>query len=126
MKVAVIGTGYVGLVAGAGFADFGNSVTCVDIDRARVARLLAGEMPIYEPGLESLVERNAARGRLRFTTELEAAVAGADAVFIAVGTPQGDDGRADLGQVVSAAESIGRALTGWAVIATKSTVPVGT
>jgi len=126
MKVAVIGTGYVGLVAGTGFADFGSEVICVDIDRARISMLEAGGVPIYEPGLADLIRRNASRGRLRFTSETASAVAGADVVFIAVGTPQGDDGRANLDHVMAAARDIGRALTGWAVIATKSTVPVGT
>jgi UDPglucose 6-dehydrogenase len=126
VKVAIIGTGYVGLVAGAGFADFGNSVTCVDIDAERVARLQRGEVPIYEPGLHDLIQRNASRGRLVYTTDLASAVAGADVVFIAVGTPQSDDGHANLDHVLGAARDIGRALTGWAVVATKSTVPVGT
>lgn len=126
MKLAVIGTGYVGLVAGAGFSDFGNDVTCVDIDADRVDRLNAGEIPIYEPGLTELVKRNAEAGRLQFTSELDAAVAGADAVFLAVGTPSSRDGSADLSFVLAAAEQVGRALTGYAVIVTKSTVPVGT
>jgi UDPglucose 6-dehydrogenase len=126
MKVAVIGTGYVGLVAGTGFADFGSQVTCVDIDSARIAQLARGVVPIYEPGLSDLIQRNVSHGRLHFTSDLPGAVAGAEVIFIAVGTPQGDDGRADLSQVLAAATDIGRALTGWAVIATKSTVPVGT
>ena len=126
MRVAVLGTGYVGLVAGAGFADFGNDVVCADVDAEKVARLVRGELPIYEPGLERLVARNAADGRLVFTTDVAAAVAGAEAVFIAVGTPASSDGSADLSYVLAAAESVGRALTDWAVIVTKSTVPVGT
>jgi UDPglucose 6-dehydrogenase len=127
MKIAVIGTGYVGLVAGAGFSEFGNDVTCVDVDAARVAGLEAGRIPIYEPGLEELVHRNAAEGRLLFTTELQGAVAGADVVIIAVGTPQGSYGLgANLEQVWTAGREIARALTGFAVVATKSTVPVGT
>jgi len=126
MKVAVIGTGYVGLVAGTGFADFGNQVTCVDIDRARIATLEGGGVPIYEPGLGDLIQRNRSRGRLRFTGDVGSAVAGAEVVFIAVGTPQEDDGRANLDYVLAAAREIGAALTGWAVVATKSTVPVGT
>jgi UDPglucose 6-dehydrogenase len=126
MKVAVIGTGYVGLVAGAGLADFGNAVVCVDIDRDRIAALQRGVVPIYEPGLGDLINRNAERGRLRFTTEVSTAVAGADAVFIAVGTPQDADGSAQLGQVLVAAQEIARHLTGWTAIAIKSTVPVGT
>ena len=127
MRVAVIGTGYVGLVAGAGFADFGNDVVCVDIDAVRVEGLRRGEVPIYEPGLEALVQRNCADGRLTFTTELSEAVPGADVIVIAVGTPQGNyGGGAELEFVFEAAADIGRALTGWAVIVTKSTVPVGT
>jgi UDPglucose 6-dehydrogenase len=127
MKLAVIGTGYVGLVAGAGFADFGNDVVCVDIDAGRIERLRRGEIPIYEPGLGELVKRNADAGRLKFTTEIEPSVAGVDAVFLAVGTPSDPrDGSADLSYVLKAAEQVGRALTGWAAIVTKSTVPVGT
>jgi UDPglucose 6-dehydrogenase len=127
VKVAVIGTGYVGLVAGAGFSEFGNDVTCVDIDAGRVAKLRRGEVPIYEPGLEELVKRNAAANRLEFTSELAPAIAGARVVVIAVGTPQGSyGGGAEMQYVFSAARDIGRALTGWAVIVTKSTVPVGT
>jgi UDPglucose 6-dehydrogenase len=127
MRVAVIGTGYVGLVAGAGFSDFGNEVTCVDIDARRVERLRRGEIPLYEPGLEDLVRRNSGEGRLRFTTEVAEAVPGAEVVLIAVGTPQGSYGLgADLEQVWSAGRSVGRALTAFAVVATKSTVPVGT
>ncbi|HEX4421783.1 MAG TPA: UDP-glucose/GDP-mannose dehydrogenase family protein [Kofleriaceae bacterium] len=126
MKIAVIGTGYVGLVTGAGFSDFGHDVTCVDIDRTRVEALRRGEIPIYEPGLSDLVKRNAALGRLRFTTSTAEAVPGAQAVFIAVGTPSSDDGSADLSFVLEAARQIGAALDGFAIIVTKSTVPVGT
>ncbi|HXD45374.1 MAG TPA: UDP-glucose/GDP-mannose dehydrogenase family protein [Pseudolabrys sp.] len=127
MRIAVIGTGYVGLVSGACFSEFGVSVTCVDNDAHKIARLQQGEMPIYEPGLDQIVESNARAGRLAFTTDLTAAVAGADAVFIAVGTPsRRGDGHADLSYVFAAAEEIGRALTGYAVVVTKSTVPVGT
>jgi UDPglucose 6-dehydrogenase len=126
MKLAVIGTGYVGLVAGAGFADFGNEVTCVDVDAAKIARLRRGLLPIYEPGLEVLVERNAARGNLGFTTDLAAAVRGADVVFIAVGTPASPSGAADLSAVWQAADAIGDALTGFTVVVDKSTVPIGT
>jgi UDPglucose 6-dehydrogenase len=127
MKLAMIGTGYVGLVAGIGFSDFGNDVTCVDVDGVRIARLGQGEIPIYEPGLKELLDRNLHAGRLSFSTDVAAAVAGAEAVFIAVGTPQNDhDGAADLSYVLRAAEQIGHALTGWSVIVTKSTVPVGT
>jgi len=127
MRIAVIGTGYVGLVSGACFSEFGVSVVCVDKEEAKIARLRRGEMPIYEPGLEGLVAANVTAGRLSFTTELRAAVEGADAVFIAVGTPsRRGDGHADLSYVFAAAEEIGRALTGYAVVVTKSTVPVGT
>ena len=127
MRIAMIGTGYVGLVSGACFSEFGASVSCVDQDAAKIAALQRGEMPIYEPGLAALVAANAAAGRLSFTTELAAAVAGVDAVFIAVGTPsRRGDGHADLSYVFAAAEAIGQALRGPAVVVTKSTVPVGT
>ncbi len=127
MHIAVIGTGYVGLVSGACFSEFGVSVTCVDKDESKIARLKRGEMPIYEPGLDQLVESNVKAGRLAFSTDLKAAVGGADAVFIAVGTPsRRGDGHADLSYVFGAAEEIAAALTGYAVIVTKSTVPVGT
>jgi len=127
MKIAMIGTGYVGLVSGVCLSDFGHEVTCVDRDEAKVARLLKGEVPIYEPGLEQLMAKNVAAGRLSFTGDLAAAVAGADAVFIAVGTPtRRGDGHADLTYVMAAAAEIGRALTGYAVVVTKSTVSVGT
>ncbi|HZS36526.1 MAG TPA: UDP-glucose/GDP-mannose dehydrogenase family protein [Polyangia bacterium] len=125
MRLAVLGTGYVGLVAGAGFADFGNDVCCVDIDADKVARLERGELPIYEPGLEPLLRRNVAEGRLTFTTDIARAVRGAEVAIIAVGTPSAHDGSADLSQVLAAAQAIGRALDGFAVIVTKSTVPVG-
>src|SRR5215472_11510850 len=132
MRIAVIGTGYVGLVSGACFSEFGVSVTCVDTDRAKIARLQRGEMPIYEPGLDELVAANTNAGRLSFTSELAPAIEGADAVFIAVGTPsRRGDGHADLSYVFTAAEEIGRALAetraeGYTVVVTKSTVPVGT
>jgi UDPglucose 6-dehydrogenase len=127
MRVAMIGTGYVGLVSGACFSEFGVSVSCVDQDEAKIASLRRGEMPIYEPGLAALVAANVAAGRLSFATDLATAVAGADAVFIAVGTPsRRGDGHADLSYVFAAAEAIGRALRGPAVVVTKSTVPVGT
>jgi UDPglucose 6-dehydrogenase len=127
MRIAVIGTGYVGLVSGACFSEFGVAVTCVDKDARKIAQLQQGEVPIYEPGLDQLVETNARAGRLAFTTDLAGAVAGADAVFIAVGTPsRRGDGHADLTYVFAAAEEIARALTGYAVVVTKSTVPVGT
>jgi UDPglucose 6-dehydrogenase len=126
MRIAVLGTGYVGLVAGAGFADFGNEVTCVDIDADKVERLRRGEIPIYEPGLERLVEHNVAEDRLRFTTQVTEAVAEAEIVFIAVGTPSAHDGSADLSQVLAAARDIGRSIKRYTVVVTKSTVPVGT
>ncbi|HXY99544.1 MAG TPA: UDP-glucose/GDP-mannose dehydrogenase family protein [Stellaceae bacterium] len=127
MRIAMIGTGYVGLVSGACFSEFGVSVTCVDKDEGKIERLRAGEIPIYEPGLGQIVESNVRAGRLSFTADLAAAVAGADAVFIAVGTPsRRGDGHADLSYVFGAAEEIARALTGYAVVVTKSTVPVGT
>ena len=127
MRIAMIGTGYVGLVSGACFSEFGVDVVCVDKDQGKIQRLKDGKIPIFEPGLEALVESNAKAGRLTFTTDLPRAVAGADAVFIAVGTPsRRGDGHADLSYVYGAAEEIGRALTGYAVVVTKSTVPVGT
>jgi UDPglucose 6-dehydrogenase len=126
MKIAVVGTGYVGLVTGAGFSDFGHDVTCVDIDAARISTLRSGEVPFYEPGLHDLIRRNTALGRLHFTTTTAGAVAGAQVVFIAVGTPSADDGSADLAYVLGAAKDIGAALTQFAVVVTKSTVPIGT
>jgi UDPglucose 6-dehydrogenase len=127
MRIAMIGTGYVGLVSGACFSDFGHDVVCVDKDARKIERLKGGEVPIFEPGLEALIAKNTAAGRLSFTTDLLAAVDGAEAVFIAVGTPtRRGDGHADLSYVMAAAAEIGRALTGYAVIVTKSTVPVGT
>ena len=127
MRVAMIGTGYVGLVSGACFSDFGHQVVCVDKDARKIAMLEAGEIPIFEPGLDVLVHRNAAAGRLSFTTELESAVAEADAVFIAVGTPsRRGDGHADLSYVYAAAREIAAACRKPTVVVTKSTVPVGT
>ncbi|MEX0922933.1 MAG: UDP-glucose/GDP-mannose dehydrogenase family protein [Rhodovibrionaceae bacterium] len=127
MRIAMIGTGYVGLVSGACFSEFGTQVICVDKDAAKIARLEAGEIPIFEPGLEGLVTGNVEAGRLTFTTELAPSVAGADAVFIAVGTPsRRGDGHADLSYVYAAAEEIAKAITGYCVVVTKSTVPVGT
>ncbi len=127
MRVAMIGTGYVGLVSGACFADFGHVVTCVDKDAGKIERLNQGEIPIFEPGLESLVDKNVKEDRLFFTTEAKDAVAGADAVFIAVGTPsRRGDGHADLSYVYSAAEEIAGLMDGFTVVVTKSTVPVGT
>lgn len=127
MKIAMIGTGYVGLVSGVCFSDFGHEVVCVDKNPEKIALLQAGEVPIFEPGLEALMAKNVAAGRLSFTLDLAEAVAGADAVFIAVGTPtRRGDGHADLTYVMAAAAEIGAALTGYTVVVTKSTVPVGT
>ncbi len=127
MHVTMIGSGYVGLVSGACFADFGHDVVCVDKDERKIAALLEGRMPIFEPGLDELVARNVAAGRLRFTTDLKEGVKDADAVFIAVGTPsRRGDGHADLSYVYAAAEEIAHAITGFTVIVDKSTVPVGT
>jgi UDPglucose 6-dehydrogenase len=126
MKIAVVGTGYVGLVAGACFAESGNNVTCVDSDEVKIRMLRRGRMPIYEPGLEELVRRNRHEGRLTFTTMLPKAVRDATIIFIAVGTPQGDDGSADLQQVVGVARDVARSMNGYKVIVDKSTVPVGT
>jgi UDPglucose 6-dehydrogenase len=127
MRIAMIGTGYVGLVSGACIADFGHEVTCVDKDEAKIAALRAGEVPIYEPGLKDLVQSNARRKSLSFTTELAGALAGAEAVFIAVGTPsRRGDGHADLSYVYDATREIAALLTDFTVVITKSTVPVGT
>lgn len=126
MHVAVIGTGYVGLVSGSCLAELGHHVICVDTDAEKVARLRAGEIPIFEPGLEELVKRNVHAGRLQFTTSYAEAVPRAEVISIAVGTPSAEDGSADLRFVYAAAESIAQHLTGYAVIADKSTVPVGT
>jgi UDPglucose 6-dehydrogenase len=129
MKVTVVGTGYVGLVAGVCLAETGNDVVCADVDAGKIARLNAGEIPIYEPGLEPLVERNLSEARIRFTTDVAAAVAWGEIVFIAVGTPPGEDGSADLQHVLAVAETIGRNMPSDGpekVVITKSTVPVGT
>jgi UDPglucose 6-dehydrogenase len=126
MKISVIGTGYVGLVAGAGFADMGHEVVCCDVDAQKIAQLNQGVIPIYEPGLEKLVAHNATEGRLSFTTDIAASVKGSQVVLLAVGTPPAADGSADLRYIFEAAETAARALTGWAVLVTKSTVPVGT
>src|SRR5215210_5840516 len=126
MKIAVVGTGYVGLVLGACLAESGNDVTCVDKDAAKVRMLRRGKVPIYEPGLEEIVKRNKSEGRLIFTTELPKAVRASEVVFIAVGTPQGEDGSADLRHVMNVARDIAKAMNGYKVIVNKSTVPVGT
>ncbi len=127
MRIAVVGTGYVGLVSGACFSEFGIDVACVDMDAEKIIHLESGEIPIFEPGLEALVTNNVEKGRLSFTTQLESAVASSDAVFIAVGTPsRRGDGHADLSYVHAAATQIAEALCGYTVVVTKSTVPVGT
>jgi UDPglucose 6-dehydrogenase len=126
MHICVVGTGYVGLVTGACLADFGINVTCVDKDEEKITKLLDGEIPIYEPGLDSLVEKNAKAGRLHFSTDLAPAIQHALAIFIAVGTPPNEDGSADLSYVVQVAEAIADNLNGYKVVVTKSTVPIGT
>ena len=126
MKIAVVGTGYVGLVVGACLAENGNTVCCVDKDDAKIQMLQAGKIPIYEPGLEELVRRNHAEERLTFATDLPAAVRACEIVFIAVGTPQGEDGSADLQHVLAVARDVGRAMNKYMVVVDKSTVPVGT
>jgi UDPglucose 6-dehydrogenase len=126
MNVAVIGTGYVGLVSGTCFADSGNDVVCVDVDQSKIEKLNAGTVPIYEPGLEELIERNREESRLRFTTSIAEAMEAAEIVFIAVGTPMGEDGKADLSCVFAAAKEIGRHMKRYTVVVDKSTVPVGT
>src|SRR5262252_5983080 len=126
MKITVVGTGYVGLVVGACLAENGNNVICVDKDASKVSTLNAGKMTIYEPGLEEIVRRNRSEERLTFTTELPSAVQASAIVFIAVGTPQGEDGSADLQHVLGVARDIGRAMQAYTVIVDKSTVPVGT
>ncbi|HEX7486945.1 MAG TPA: UDP-glucose/GDP-mannose dehydrogenase family protein [Vicinamibacterales bacterium] len=126
MKIAVIGTGYVGLVAGACFAENGNDVVCVDTDEAKLRMLRRGKIPIFEPGLEELVRRNRAEKRLMFTSQVGTAVRASSIIFIAVGTPQGEDGSADLQHVLGVAREVARAMNGYKVIVNKSTVPVGT
>ena len=125
-KITVIGTGYVGLVSGAGISDFGHHVTCADIIESKIKLLKNGEIPIYEPGLHELVDRNVNAGRLSFTTKVDEAIQQADVIFIAVGTPQSDNGEANISAVESVARSIGKNLNNYKVICTKSTVPVGT
>lgn len=126
MRICVVGTGYVGLVAGAGFAEFGNDVVCADINEEKINKLHQGEIPIYEPGLEQLVKRNVAEKRLRFTTDVPEAVSDVDVIFIAVGTPPKADGSADLSYVWNVAKTIGEHATGFTIVVDKSTVPVGT
>ena len=126
MNITIIGTGYVGLVTGACLADIGNHVFCLDLDPRKIATLNDGGIPIYEPGLAELVERNVAAGRLSFSTDIEASVAHGDVQFIAVGTPPDEDGSADLQYVLAAARNIGRYMNGFKVVVDKSTVPVGT
>ncbi|MFQ5495720.1 MAG: UDP-glucose dehydrogenase family protein [Phycisphaerae bacterium] len=126
MKMTVVGTGYVGLVAGACFADSGNHVICVDCDEGKIRRLTDGEIPIYEPGLAEIVRRSTRAARLSFTTDLESAVKQSRVIFIAVGTPPAPDGSADLSAILSVSETIGRAMDGYRIVVMKSTVPVGT
>jgi UDPglucose 6-dehydrogenase len=126
MHVAVIGSGYVGLVAGACLAETGNDVTCVDVDAEKIARLQRNEIPIYEPGLEPMVQRNQEEGRLTFTTDIATAVRSARVILIAVGTPPGEDGSADLKHVLAVAREVGRHMNDFKIVVTKSTVPVGT
>jgi UDPglucose 6-dehydrogenase len=126
MKISVIGTGYVGLVTGTCLAESGNDVVCMDIDARKIELLNSGGVPIYEPGLEELIKRNATDGRLSFTTDMAKAVKGSDVIFIAVGTPPGEDGSADLQYVLAAAREIGAHMNGYKVVVNKSTVPVGT
>src|SRR5256885_977518 len=126
MRITVVGTGYVGLVAGVCFADSGHSVVCVDIDEAKVAALQQGKSPIYEPGLTELLEKNLAAERLSFSTSLQGAVRASDVVFIAVGTPERDDGSADLRAAMSVLQQIAQSAERYTVVVNKSTVPVGT
>ncbi|HTK26070.1 MAG TPA: UDP-glucose/GDP-mannose dehydrogenase family protein [Pyrinomonadaceae bacterium] len=126
MHIAVIGTGYVGLVSGACFAEFGVDVTCVDVDETKIEKLKSGIIPIYEPGLDTLVEKNVNAGRLHFTTEIRSAVEGAQAVFLAVGTPPKEDGSPDMSYYQQAAKDVAEAMNGYKVLVTKSTVPIGT
>ena len=125
-KITFVGTGYVGLVGGAGISEFGHQVTCADIDQNKIERLKAGEIPIYEPGLESLVKQNVAKGRLHFSHDVPKSIQNADIIFVAVGTPQGSNGEANLSTIESVAKTIGENLNGYKIICTKSTVPIGT
>ncbi|PHS02326.1 MAG: UDP-glucose 6-dehydrogenase, partial [Blastopirellula sp.] len=126
MKIAIVGTGYVGLVTGTCFADSGNDVTCIDINEEKIENLKQGIIPIFEPGLEELVKRNSASGRLKFTTDLASAVATADLVYLGVGTPQGDDGAANLSALWAVIDALAPHLREDAAVVIKSTVPVGT
>ena len=126
MKIAVVGTGYVGLVTGTCFAETGINVTCVDVDAEKIMQLKNGLVPIYEPGLEVMIKRNVEKSRLHFTTGIKEGLEGAEVVFIAVGTPPGEDGSADMQNVRKVAVEVGRSITGYIVVVTKSTVPVGT
>ena len=125
-KIAIIGTGYVGLVSGAGIAEFGHYVTCADIDQNKIDQINRGEIPIYEPGLKSLVSENIQKGRLTFSSEVDPCIEAADIIFITVGTPQDRNGESDLSAIKTVAETIGVHLNGYKLICTKSTVPIGT
>ena len=126
-KISVIGTGYVGLVGGVCMADFGNTVLNVDIDEEKINKLKCGEIPIYEPGLKEVLDRNVQAGRIKFTTDVEKAIKECEVIFISVGTPPpADDGSADLSYVIKVAETIGQHINGYKVIVDKSTVPIGT
>jgi len=126
MKISVVGTGYVGLVSGTCFAETGNDVTCIDVNEAKVANMQNGIIPIYEPGLEVLFERNIKQGRLHFTTNLAEGIKDAEIIFLALPTPPGEDGSADLSYILNVAENLGDLITDYKVIVDKSTVPVGT
>src|SRR6478736_5378258 len=126
MKIAIVGTGYVGLVTGTCFAEVGIDVTCIDIDQKKIEKLKQGIMPIYEPGLEEMVIRNYEKGKLHFSTNLAESIKDCDVAFIAVGTPPGEDGSADLKYVIAVASAIGGNMNNYMVVVTKSTVPVGT
>ena len=125
-NITVIGTGYVGLVSGAGLSDFGNQVVCADIDESKIRLLKTGKIPIFEPGLKEVVERNVKSGRLSFTTDVAKAIRDSEVIFIGVGTPEGNNGEADLSAIFSVAEMIGNNLNDYKIICTKSTVPIGT
>ena len=126
MNIAIVGTGYVGLVSGTCFADMGANVTCVDVDAQKIERLMQGEIPIFEPGLDELVKKNVSAGRLKFTTDLASVLDDVEVVFSAVGTPPDEDGSADLKYVLQVARTIGQNMNNYLVVVTKSTVPVGT